>query len=287
MWRLSSSRTKTVPVIDIKGTLADVSGKGPFSGKGITIDQLQKPIDEAFADKEAPAVILNINSPGGTAAQAEQIADYIRYKAEETGISVKAFVQSYGASGGYWIACAADEIFCPKTSLVGSIGVIGQQLDLSKFGEQHGIGIRSFTAGKNKAGPNPFADPTPEQLAKIEELQQDIHEDFIGWVKLRRGDKLNISDEELFTGEAWTGRRAVGLGLVDKNYSSLARMLKEELGDVSIHKIRIKPPGLMARLMGGNVADAGQAFGAAAVQGAFAEAGVRPDQHSSLDLRAA
>lgn len=207
-WR----RSVIVPAI----RLAGVIGPAGFAGRGLTLIGLERAIDQAFAVKSAPAVALSINSPGGSPVQSALIAGRIRALAEEKQRPVLAFVEDVAASGGYWLACAADEIFADAASIVGSIGVVS-----AGFGFQHaiarlGIERRVHTAGERKALLDPFQPERPEDIELLKEVQRDIHARFIAHVRARRGGRLKeAGDAELFSGRIWTGEVALALGLID------------------------------------------------------------------------
>jgi serine protease SohB len=178
----------------------------------------------------ARAVALLINSPGGSAAQSHLIFRRIRDLADEKKIPVFAFVEDVAASGGYMIACAADEIVCDPSSIVGSIGVVGGSFGFEKLIEKIGIERRLYTSGENKAMLDPFLPEKPEDVAKLKAIQKEIHEHFIALVKSRRAEKLDSRESALFTGEYWTGSRAMELGLVDA-IGDLRGTLRARYGD--------------------------------------------------------
>jgi signal peptide peptidase SppA len=160
-------------------------------------------------------VALVINSPGGSPVQSALIAKRIRLLATEKKLPVIAFVEDVAASGGYWLACAADEIIADGASIVGSIGVVS-----AGFGFQHliarlGIERRVHTSGENKSMLDPFRDEKPEDVERLKRLQAEIHDGFKDWVRERRGTKLKGGDALLFTGEFWTATRGLEFGLVD------------------------------------------------------------------------
>jgi signal peptide peptidase SppA len=173
------------------------------------------PIARAFAVRRLAGVALAINSPGGSPVQSSLIAGRIRALAEEKKLPVTAFVQDVGASGGYWLACAADEIFCDESSILGSIGVVSAGFGFGRALARLGIERRLYTAGERKSLLDPFGPEREEDVARLRAVQQDIHDAFKAWVRGRRAGRLKAPEEELFTGEFWTGRRAVALGIAD------------------------------------------------------------------------
>jgi signal peptide peptidase SppA len=178
----------------------------------------EKVLERAFSRDRLAAVALLINSPGGSPTQSALVADRIRGLADEHGVPVLAFCEDVAASGGYWLACAADEIYAHPTSIVGSIGVISQSFGLEGLLQRIGVERRLYTAGEAKARLDPFLPEKPEDVAWLRGLQDQLHAMFRDWVVQRRGDRLARASEqgtELFNGEVWTGARALELGLVD------------------------------------------------------------------------
>ena len=173
-----------VSVIRLSGVIAD-SGPGR---PGISHNKYEKYIEHAFDEFDLKAVLLVINSPGGSPAQSALIGDQIRRLSEEREVPVYAFVEDVAASGGYWLACAAEEIYANETSIIGSIGVISASFGFKELIEKHGVERRLHTSGKNKSFMDPFMAEKPADVKRLKELQWDLHETFIGWVKDRRGD---------------------------------------------------------------------------------------------------
>lgn len=238
-----------VPVIRLQGAI----GTGGRFGGGLNDATLAPIIDKAFRMKPA-AVALAINSPGGSAVQSSLIAARIRRLAAEKGVPVHAFVEDVAASGGYWLACAADDIWVDDSSILGSIGVIFAGFGFPEFLSRHGIERRVITAGKSKSLADPFQPAKPEDEARLRALQEPIHQAFIAHVTARRGARL-ASGADLFNADVWVGQQAVGLGLAD-GVAHLVPKLKALYGD----KTRIVPMGqkrgLIARLTGRAMASA-------------------------------
>jgi len=201
-----------VPVIRLTGVVGDA---GRFQKSGLTLADLAEPIDKAFEEKNAVAVALIVNSPGGSPVQSDLIAKRIRLLAAEKDRKIIAFCEDAAASGGYWLACAADEIYAADASVVGSIGVISAGFGFPALLEKAGIERRVYTAGEAKSQLDPFQPENQDDIKRLLTLQKDIHDQFTGWVKERRGDRLKATDKKLFSGEFWTGRQALELGLVD------------------------------------------------------------------------
>jgi len=200
-------KPKLVPVIRLSGTI----GTGT---RALNDEALAPLIEKAFRMKPA-AVALLVNSPGGSPVQSRLIAKRIRDLADETGKPVLVFVEDAAASGGYFIATAGDEIIADPSSIVGSIGVIFAGFGFVEALEKLGVERRVHTAGRNKSTLDPFLPEKAEDVERIKRLETDIYDVFVGWVKQRRAGKLTAPDDELFTGEFWSGQRGLGLGLVD------------------------------------------------------------------------
>ncbi len=215
-----------VPVVRMTGTIGFSTPLKP----GLTLATVAKPLERAFGMRRARAVALSINSPGGSAVQAHLIYRRIRALAEEKQLPVIAFVEDVAASGGYMIACAADEIVCDTSSIVGSIGVVGGSFGFDKAIEKLGIERRLYTSGDRKAMLDPFMPEKPDDVERLKAIQHDVHEAFIALVKSRRGTKLDSHEKDLFSGEFWAGSRALSLGLVD-TIGDLRSALRERYGD--------------------------------------------------------
>jgi len=239
----------TVAVIRLQGTIAN-------STRGLDDPSLGPVIERAFARGKPVAVALEINSPGGSPVQSSLIAARIRRLAEEKKIPVFAFVEDVAASGGYWLACAADEIFVDRGSIVGSIGVISAGFGAHELIARYGVERRVHTAGRSKSMLDPFRPENPEDIARLEGWLAELHAFFIDHVTARRGSRLK-SSEDLFTGQIWVGQRAVDQGLAD-GVGHLLPVLKDRFGD----KVRLRRYGQRRSLF--------QRFGAAVVGDALA-----------------
>jgi serine protease SohB len=215
-----------VPVVRLAGAIGISSPLKP----GLTLANVARLLERAFSMKNIRAVALSINSPGGAAAQSHLIHRRIRALADEKKIPVLAFVEDVAASGGYMIACAADEIVADNSSIVGSIGVVGGSFGFDRLIEKIGVERRLYTSGENKAMLDPFLPEKPEDVERLKAIQREIHESFIALVKARRGDKLESRETALFTGAYWTGQRSRELGLVDA-VGDLRTVLRERFGE--------------------------------------------------------
>lgn len=232
-----------VTMLRLHGVIAATTG--PVPRAVINAAAVEKTLERAFAPERLAAVALLVNSPGGSPTQSALVADRIRGLAEKRKVPVVAFCEDIAASGGYWLACAADEIFAHATSLVGSIGVISQSFGLDGLIERIGVQRRLYTAGTSKSRLDPFLPEKPDDVAWLRGLQDQLHEMFQQWVVARRGDRLQ-SGAELFTGEVWTGARAVEIGLVD-GLGTARGVLTERFPDAELVLVEGRKP-LLARL---------------------------------------
>jgi serine protease SohB len=215
-----------VPVVRLSGVI----GMGTPLRPGLMLSTIARSLERAFATRNARAVALIINSPGGSPTQSHLILRRIRQLAEEKKIPVLAFIEDVGASGGYMLACAADEIICDQYSIVGSIGVVGGSFGFPKLMEKLGIERRIYTSGERKVMLDPFEPEKPEDVKRIKAIQKEIHGHFIALVKERRGAKLNGPDKTLFSGEFWTAQTAIELGLADA-LGDMRSTLRARYGD--------------------------------------------------------
>ena len=215
-----------VPVVRLSGVIGFSTPLRP----GVTIATMARPLERAFGMRNARAVALLINSPGGSPVQSHLIYRRIRQLAQEKEKPVIAFVEDVGASGGYMVACAADEIVCDISSIVGSIGVVGGSFGFPKLMERLGVERRLYTAGEHKAMLDPFLPENPDDVERLKQLQREIHQGFIDLVKHSRGSRLKGPEKTLFSGEYWTGTRAIELGLADA-IGDLRSTLRERFGE--------------------------------------------------------
>ena len=215
-----------VPVVRLLGVIGVTSPLRP----GLMLSSTARSLERAFSVRNARAVALIVNSPGGSPAQSHLIFRRIRQLAEEKKLPVIAFVEDVGASGGYMLACAADEIICDQFSIVGSIGVVGGSFGFPKLMEKLGVERRLYTAGERKVMLDPFLPEKPEDVKRIKAIQKDIHENFIALVKERRGSRLKSNEKTLFSGEFWTAPAAIAFGLAD-GIGDLRSVLRERYGE--------------------------------------------------------
>lgn len=260
------NRTKPfVSVVRLYGVIA--AGGSGFS-PSLSDAALAPVIERAFAKSSPVAVALSINSPGGSPVQSALIAARIRRLSEEKNIPVFAFCEDVAASGGYWLALAGDKIFCDTNSILGSIGVISASFGFQDLIARYGVERRVYTAGEEKSFLDPFRDADPDDVARLKRIQGQMHENFIDWVKERRGAALTRDD--IFTGEFWTGGEAVSLGLADE-LGHLVPKIKEMYGDKTRFAVS-KPRRSMWRRLG--APGAGEVLSAAEDRLAFARFGL-------------
>ena len=187
-------------------------------------------IERAFKPKKLAAVALVVNSPGGSAVQSSLIAGRIRALADEKDVPVFSFVEDVAASGGYWLACAGDEIFANSASIVGSIGVISAGFGFPDLIARYGVERRVHTAGENKAILDPFLPEREEDVSLLEDMQSQVHEQFKSYVRERRGARIANAPDDLFSGAFWTGARGAEFGLVD-GIGDIRTVLREKYGN--------------------------------------------------------
>lgn len=229
-------RGPVVPVVRLSGVI--LSG-GLLGSRGLSIESTAPLLARAFGLRHAKAVALAINSPGGSPVQSALIAQRIRLLAREKNLPVIAFVEDVAASGGYWLACAADEIVADASSIVGSIGVISAGFGFKDLIARFGVERRVHTSGEKKSMLDPFREENPDDIARLERLQAEIHDGFKDWVRERRTGKLKGAESELFSGEFWSGKRGLELGLVD-SLGELRTVLQARYG-AKVHLPVIAP----------------------------------------------
>ncbi|HYE49735.1 MAG TPA: S49 family peptidase [Azospirillaceae bacterium] len=227
-----------VSVLRLSGIIGQLGGLRP----GLAMQNTAALIERAFAPRGQAAVALVVNSPGGSPVQSSLIGRRIRALAEEKKVPVVAFVEDVAASGGYWLAAAADEIFVDESSIVGSIGVVSAGFGFQELISRFGIERRVHTAGEHKAMLDPFRPEDPDEVARLEGMQRDIHEVFKEWVRTRRAGRLKAPEAELFTGAFWTGRRGVELGLAD-GIGDVRSVMRARFGDkVVLRPVAVRRP---------------------------------------------
>jgi len=233
----------TVAVVKLHGLITPVPS--PLARGAINTSTTESALTKAFDHDRLAAVALSINSPGGAATQSALVADRIRELADKKRVPVLAFCEDVTASGGYWLACAADEIYAHPTSIVGSIGVVSRGFGMHGLLDRLGVERRLYTAGEHKARLDPFLPEKEDDVAWLTAMQAQLHDLFVEWVRSRRGSKLS-TDTELFDGEVWTGTQAAELGLVD-GVGTLRAIVAKRFPDAEITTVEPRRP-LLARL---------------------------------------
>src|SRR5258705_8292875 len=206
------SRGPVVPVLRFTGAIGMVTPLRP----GLALASVAGPIERAFRFSKLPTVAIVVNSPGGSPVQSHLIFRRIRQLAAEKGKRVYVFCEDVAASGGYFLALAGDEIYADPSSIVGSIGVISAGFGLDKFIDRFGIQRRVHASGKDKGALDPFQPERPDDVARLKDLQRNVHDVFIGVVKERRAGKLKGPEEEPFSGTFWSAAKALDDGLIDR-----------------------------------------------------------------------
>ncbi|WJR80146.1 S49 family peptidase [Bradyrhizobium sp. NP1] len=237
--------TPVVPVVRLSGVIGAVTPLRP----GLTLAGLAKTLERAFSFRNAKAVAVVINSPGGSPVQSRQIYLRIRQLAVEKQLPVLVFVEDVAASGGYMLACAGDEIFCDPSSILGSIGVVGGSFGFQELIRRIGIERRLYTAGDHKAMLDPFLPENPDDVDRLKAIQREIHAIFIALVKQSRGARLKGPDKVLFTGEYWAGDTSIALGLADA-IGDLRSTLRSRFGDKVLMPLVTPGRGLLSSLFG-------------------------------------
>ena len=231
-----------IGVIELHGVLASRTD-------ALNVRALAPLIERAFRDAgRGGHVILDIDSPGGSPVQSELIAALIRRQADKHDVQVIAVIQEVGASGGYWLACAADEILANAMSVVGSIGVVGGGFGLSELIARLGVERRLYTAGEHKARLDPFSPERAEDVTFVRDVMTDLHTRFKEWVRTRRGERLRGTDAVLFDGSWFLGDRARALGLID-DFGDRDLLVHRLGGERAVARVyRPRRGGLLRRL---------------------------------------
>lgn len=241
--------------------LSGVIGKVSTVQSGLTLESLNELIEKAFKIKKLKALCLIINSPGGSPVQSELIAKRIRTLAKEHKIKIYSFIEDMAVSGGYWLACAGDQIYALHSSIIGSIGVVSSGFGFHEAINKLGIERRVYTEGKNKSVLDPFRPIKKEDLKIIKDLQKHVYEHFVDYVKTRRVGKLTQQDDILFNGEFWAGRTALDYGLID-DLGDMYSIMNAKFGDnIKFQYLCAKHPwikrklGMASKILTDNFAD--------------------------------
>ncbi len=238
-----ADRGPVVAVVKLHGAITPTPS--PVSRPTISLQTVESALTRAFAHDRLAAVALSINSPGGAPTQSALVADRIRSLAAEKNVPVLAFCEDVAASGGYWLACAGDEVYAHQTSMVGSVGVVSATFGLDGLLERFGVERRVHSAGDHKVRLDPFSPEKEDDVRWLQGMQSELHEQFADWVRERRGSKL-VEDEDLFTGEIWTGAKARRLGLID-DLGTLRETVQKRFPKAHIVSVEPRKP-LLARL---------------------------------------
>ncbi|MCP5369215.1 MAG: S49 family peptidase [Rickettsiaceae bacterium] len=237
-------RRPVVSVIKLEGVIGKV-GLGKI---GLTLDSLDELIRKAFNTERVIAVCLVINSPGGSPVQSDLIATRITNLSSKYDIPVYSFVEDMAASGGYWLACAGEEIYVNRSSLIGSIGVVARGFGFAEMIKKIGVERRVYTQGENKSVLDPFTPEKKKDIELITDIQKYVHQHFIDAVKISRHNRLTQSDEILFDGTFWSGQTAVDYGLVD-GIDDLYSFINKKFGHhIKIEYIKPKTSWLQKKL---------------------------------------
>jgi signal peptide peptidase SppA len=245
LWRkLFKSSSPLIHVVRLEGPLA--TGKS-MRGGNLNLRAVEPALQKAFR-KGVAAVALEINSPGGSPVQSALIAQRIRALSAEFKVPVYVFCEDVAASGGYWLACAGDEIYADDNSIIGSIGVVSMGFGIPNLLKKLGVESRIHTAGESKALNSPFQPEKPADVAKLKAMLAEMHESFKAMVRERRGTKLKGKDKDLFSGAFWTGKTALDLGLID-GLGHMEATMKRKFGEkAQLVQISIASGGLLRRI---------------------------------------
>ena len=229
-------KPSVINVIRLNGVIA--SGSKFLGSSNLSLESLEKQIERAFAGKKIAGVALIINSPGGSPVQSALISERIIELSKKNNIPVFAFVEDVAASGGYWLACAADEIFVMPASIVGSIGVISAGFGFVEVIKKIGVERRVFSKGENKGMLDPFQPQNSDDVKVITDLQEEIHQQFKDWVSTRRGNRLNVEvvkEEGIFEAKIFSGSKACEVGLAD-SIGELKQVMRERFNEQVVFK---------------------------------------------------
>lgn len=232
-----------ISVIKIDGIIGSV-GAGR---NGISLHSIEDKLEEAFNIINLKAVILIINSPGGSPVQSELIYNKLIYLKKKKNIKIYGFIEDIAASGGYWIVLASDKIISAKNSIIGSLGVISSGFGFVKLIEKIGLERRVYSEGDSKAILDPFMPEKKEDIAIIKAIQKDIYQNFKDHVLKCREGKIK-NNNEIFSGRIWSSKQALEIGLVD-NISDINTIIEKEFGDkIKIKKINMDKSWLKSKL---------------------------------------
>ena len=235
--------------------LTGVIGSAGRFRQGMDLAGQKNILKKAFSLKKISHVAISINSPGGSPVQSHLIYSYIRELADKKKVKVLIFTEDVAASGGYLISCAGDEIYANSSSIVGSIGVISASFGFKDLIQKIGVERRVYTAGKNKSTLDPFVEEKEEDVKRLKSIQLELHDECIKVVETSRGSKLKDPEKNnIFTGEFWTGKTALKLGLID-GIGNAEQVLKEKFGDKVVIKKFEKQKSFIAKKLSSSIKD--------------------------------
>ena len=269
-----TGRGTLIPVLRFSGAIGMSTPLRP----GLALSTSAGAIEKAFSMRGAKAVAIQINSPGGSAVQSVLIYKRIRALAEQKNLKVYVFAEDVAASGGYLLALAGDEIYADASSIVGSIGVVTATFGFNELINKIGVERRVYTAGRNKTTLDPFLPVKEDDVERVKAIQRDVHDEFIGLVKARRGARIENAGEDLFTGEFWSGRKALELGLID-GLGDLRTKMRELYGDEVRFSLVAPSTSWLRRRRGVSAHEGGSDFG-------FTPGGLAADLISAIEARA-
>ena len=235
------------PVVGVLRLDGIISRSGGLGRQGSSLASYERAIDKLFESKNLKAVAVVVNSPGGSPVQSALIAKRLRDLAAEKELPLVSFCEDVAASGGYWLACAGDQIFADPNSIVGSIGVISAGFGFPELIERFGIERRVYATNSRKGMLDPFQDEKPEDIDRLRGLQEDIFENFKAHVRERRGDRLRADETTLFSGDVWTGNQALEIGLIDGLMDMRSEMRRRYGAKVKFQSAELRR-GLLSRL---------------------------------------
>jgi signal peptide peptidase SppA len=269
-----TGRGALVPVLRFSGAIGMMTPLRP----GLALSTTAAAIERAFSMRGAKAIAIQINSPGGSAVQSVLIYKRIRALAEEKNLRVYVFAEDVAASGGYLLALAGDEIYADASSIVGSIGVVTATFGVHELINKLGVERRVYTAGANKTTLDPFLPEKPDDVERVKAIQRDVHAEFIALVKARRGSRIEGAGESLFTGEFWSGKKALELGLID-GLTDLRSKMRELYGEEVRFRLVAPSTSWLRRKRSVALRDGGFEFG-------FTPNGLAADVISAIEARA-
>jgi len=251
--KLRSRSIAKVAIINLHGVIG-VGNTDPFGlgNKNICFESVKREVDAILEQEGVQELILNVNSPGGTPVQTDRISTYITEKAEAHGVPVVAFIEDVAASGGYWLACTASQIYASKCSVLGSIGVISQSFGFHSLMNKWGIERRIITSGDQKSVLDPFSPLDDDDVKMVKNMMDSMHELFIDHVKNSRGNRLRGSEESLFNGQVWIAGKALEHGLIDGIDSMEGYITRKWGNNVELFRVQ-KQESWLSKLIGGDV----------------------------------